>query len=54
MIYSFIDPGEFRANMKRLRTFLHPFGRETNQGKVVFELGNLFWSIDRFDAPASE
>ena len=54
MIYSFIDPDKFRANMRRLRTFLHRFGRETNQGKVVFELGNLFWSIDKFDSPGSQ
>jgi hypothetical protein len=53
MIYSFIDPDKFKANMSRLRSFLHRFGRETNQGQVVFELGNLFWSIDKFDPPGS-
>lgn len=33
MIYSFIDPEKFKANMNRLRDLLHRFGRETNQGK---------------------
>jgi hypothetical protein len=54
MIYAYIDPDKFRANMGRLRVFLHRFGRETKQGKVVFEFGNLFWSIDKFDPPREE
>jgi hypothetical protein len=54
MIYSFIDPVKFRANMARLRNFLHRFGRETKQGKVVFELSDLFWRIDKFDPPESQ
>ena len=54
MIYSFLDPDKFRANLQRLRSFLHRFGRETNQGQVVFELGNLFWSIVQFDPPGSQ
>src|SRR5437899_1425000 len=45
MIYSFIDPDKFQANMRRLRTLLHRFGIENKQGKVVFELGRQFWSI---------
>ncbi|MCI0640802.1 MAG: hypothetical protein L0Y72_02445 [Gemmataceae bacterium] len=54
MIYSFIDPDKFRVNMSRLRNFLHRFGTETNQGQVVFELGNLFWKINKFDPRGSQ
>jgi hypothetical protein len=54
MIYSYIDPHKFRANMTRLRDFLHRFGRETHQGKIVFEVGNLFWSITTFDPPGRQ
>ena len=54
MIYAFIDPDRFRANMSRIRIFLHRFGRETNQGKVVFEFSNLFWSIEKFDSPLDD
>jgi hypothetical protein len=42
------------ANMARLREFLHRFGRETNQGKVVFEFDGNFWPIDKFDSPAGK
>lgn len=49
MIYAYVDPDKLAANIRRLRIFLHRFGRETKQGKVVFEFANLFWSIDKFD-----
>jgi hypothetical protein len=54
MVYTFIDPDKLRANMTRLRGFLHRFGTETKQGEVVFELGDLFWRIDKFDPPGSQ
>ncbi len=53
MVFTFIYPDKFKANMKRLREFLHRFGRETKQGEVVFELGELFWRINKFDPPRS-
>jgi len=40
--------------MARLRAFLHRFGRETNQGKVVFEFNGWFWSIDKYDPRAEK
>jgi hypothetical protein len=54
MIYVYVDPDKFAENLQRLRIFLHRFGRETNQGKVVFELAGLFWAIDKFDPPVGE
>jgi hypothetical protein len=52
IVYTYIDPDKLAANMPRLRAFLHRFGRETNQGEVVFEFGGLFWSIAAYDPPA--
>jgi hypothetical protein len=52
IIYTFIDPDKLAANLPRLRAFLHRFGRETDQGEVVFEFGGLFWSITAFDPTA--
>lgn len=54
IIYAYIDPDKLAANMKRLRTFLHRFGRETNQGQVVFEFDGWFWSIDKYEAPGEK
>jgi hypothetical protein len=54
MVYTYIDPDKLAANMSRLRTFLHRFGRETNQGKVVVEFDGWLWSIDKYDPPAEE
>ena len=54
IIYTYVDPDRLAANMPRLRGFLHRFGRQTNQGKVVFEFDGWFWSIDRYDLPAEE
>lgn len=54
IIYTYIDPDKLAANMPRLRTFLHRFGRNTNQGQVVFEFDGWFWSIDKYDPPAEQ
>ncbi len=54
IIYTYIDPDKLAANMPRLRTFLHRFGRNTNQGQVVFEFDGWFWSIDKYDPPADQ
>lgn len=52
IVYTYIDPDKLAANLPRLRTFLHRFGRETHQGEVVFEFDGWFWSIDTYDPPA--
>jgi hypothetical protein len=51
IVYTYIDPDKLTANISRLRNFLHRFGRETNQGKVVFEFNGWFWGIDKYDPP---
>jgi hypothetical protein len=54
IVYTYIDPDKLAANLQRLREFLHRFGRETNQGKVVFEFDGWLWSIDKYDAPGEK
>ncbi len=51
LIYCFIDPNRFEANVSTLRTFLHRFGRETNQGEVVVEFDDQFFRIKAYDEP---
>ena len=54
IIYTFIDPDKLMANKVCLRDFLHAFGRETNQGEVVFEFDGWLWTIKEFDASTGE
>jgi hypothetical protein len=49
IVFTYIDPDKLAANTTQLRALLHRFGRETNQGKVVFEFDGWFWSIDKYD-----
>jgi hypothetical protein len=49
LVYCFILPDRFRARIKELRSFLHRFGRETNQGEVVVEFDDRFSRIKAFD-----
>ena len=52
IVYCYVDPDRFVANLKNLREFLHRFGRETNQGQVVVEWDNRFFRIKQYDQPA--
>lgn len=49
IIYTFIKADSFVNNLKPLREYLHRFGRETNQGEVVFEFDGKFYRISNFD-----
>ena len=49
IIYAYIDPDKFEENMGMIREFLHRFGRETNQGEVVFEFDGKFYRIRKYD-----
>ena len=49
LVYCFVDPDRFEANITNLRTFLHRFGRETNQGEVVVEFDGRFYHIKKFE-----
>lgn len=49
IIYTYIKADNFLNNLKSLRRFLHRFGRETNQGEVVFEFDGKFFRISNFD-----
>lgn len=49
LIYAYIDPDKFEKYLPELRNFLHKFGRETNQGEVVFEFDGVFYKICKYD-----
>lgn len=49
ILYTYIKTDNFLNNLKFLRIFLHRFGRETNQGEVVFEFDGRFFRIFDFD-----
>jgi hypothetical protein len=49
VVYSFIRPEVFAANLPRIREFLHRMGRETNQGEIACEFEGEFYRIRRFD-----
>lgn len=50
VVYSFLRPEPFLANLSLIREFLHRMGRETDQGEVAFELDGRFYRIRTFDA----
>jgi len=50
VIYTYISADRFENNLKSLRKFLHGFGRETNQGEVVFEFDGKFYRIREYDS----
>jgi hypothetical protein len=49
LIYTYVDPDRFEDNIRSLRAFLHAFGRQTNQGEVVFEFDGRFYRIRKYD-----
>lgn len=50
ILYTYIYPDRFEAKVDLLREFLHRFGRETNQGEVVFEFDGRFYRIREYDS----
>src|SRR4051812_15705661 len=51
LVYCFVDPDRFEANIPNLRSFLHRFGRDTNQGEVVAEFDGRFYRMRTYDDP---
>ena len=53
IVYTYIKPDRFFAQVGALREFLHRFGRETNQEVVVAELsgaeGSWFFRMKEYD-----
>ena len=49
LVYTYVDPDRFERNFAALREFLHRFGRETNQGEVVFEFDGEFFRVSKYD-----
>ena len=51
VVYSYIRPEPFVANLPRVREFIHRLGRLTNQGEIAIEFAGQFFRIRQFDAP---
>ena len=49
LVCTYINPDEFEKNIDTLRKFLHEFGKQTNQGEVVFEFDGRFFRIREYD-----
>ena len=49
IIYTMIDPDKFIENINSLRSFLHLFGKQTNQGEVVVEFSGRLYKIRAYD-----
>ena len=49
ILYTFVDPDRFVAQLSVLRRYLHDFGRRTHQGEVVVEFDSLFYRIRQYD-----
>ena len=49
VVYSYVVPDVFLADLPRIRQFLHRMGRETNQGEVAFEFDGQFYRIRQYD-----
>jgi hypothetical protein len=50
IVYSYIRPDNFRANLPRIREFLHRMGRETRQGEIAVEFDGKFHRIHKYDS----
>lgn len=51
LIYTYVKPDQFLAELPRLREFLHRLGRDSNQGEVAFQFDTMFYRITEFDRP---
>jgi hypothetical protein len=49
LVYTFIDPDRFEAEVPTLRRCLHRLGRETGQGEVICELEGQLFKIRDYD-----
>ena len=58
LVYAYVEPDLFEAQLPRLREFLHRMGRETRQEMVVMELAGgdetSFFRITGYDGPAGK
>ena len=52
VVYSFLRPEAFFADLPAVREFLHRMGRETDQGEIAVELDGRFYRITSFDPPS--
>jgi len=50
-VYTYVDVDSFLRNAHHLRRFLHEFGRETDQGEVVFEFDEHLFRIREYNSP---
>ena len=52
MVVSYVAPNLLTSgSLKRLREFLHHFGREARQGEVGIVINSKYYGISRYDMP---
>jgi len=49
MIVSYVSKADLNKNLKKLRFFLHRFGREANQGEVGLIISGKYYGISVYD-----
>lgn len=49
MIVSYVSKADLYKNLKKLRFFLHRFGREANQGEVGLIISGKYYGISVYD-----
>lgn len=48
MIYTSINADRFMVHAKALKSFLHRFGKETDQGEVIFDFDGTVYKINKY------
>jgi len=49
MVVSYATKMDLQKNLHELRTFLHRFGREANQGEVGLIISGVYYGISEYD-----
>ena len=49
IVYTYINADSFKKNFRRLREFVHRFGKETNQGEVAVLFAGMFYLVQKYD-----
>ena len=53
LVYTYVLPEKFVAEIGEIRAFLHEFGSSTDQGEVMVHFGGVTYRITEFDPPES-
>ena len=53
IVYTYVDPEKLVDHLGSLKSFIHQFGRETNQGMMLLHFDGVAYRIVSFDGPAT-